>query len=58
MAEYSLVVFGWSWTEVGVLGIQAFGKSSVDSCGVLFKVSKYKITEFTQVIENLHMKKK
>ena len=31
MLGYSSVMFGWSWTEVSVLGSQVFGQASVDS---------------------------
>ena len=32
MVGFSLVMFGWSWTEVGVLGSQVFGQALVESC--------------------------
>ena len=32
MAGQSSAVFGWSWTEVSVLGSQVFGRVSMESC--------------------------
>ena len=34
MAGQSSAMFGWSWTEVGVLGSQVFGQASMESCGL------------------------
>ena len=32
MAGQSYVMFGWSWTEVSVLGSHVFEQASVESC--------------------------
>ena len=32
MAGHSSVMFGWSWTEVSVLGSQIFGQVSMKGC--------------------------
>ena len=32
MAGQSSAVFGWSWTEVSVLGSQVFGQALMESC--------------------------
>ena len=32
MAGQSLALFGWSWTEVSVLGSQVFGQASMEGC--------------------------
>ena len=34
MAGHSFVLFGWSWTEVSLLGSQVFGQDLVKSCDV------------------------
>ena len=33
MAGHSSGMFGWSWTEVSVLGSQVFGQASMEGCG-------------------------
>ena len=35
MAGQSSAMFGWSWTEVSVLGSQVFGQALMESCGML-----------------------
>ena len=37
MAGHSYVTFGWSWTEVSVLGSQLYGQASMESC-VIFVI--------------------
>ena len=37
MAGQSSAMFGWSWTEVSVLGSQVFGQALMESCGALGK---------------------
>ena len=32
MAGQSSAMFGWSWTEVSVLGSQVFGQALMESC--------------------------
>ena len=32
MAGQTSAMFGWSWTEVSVLGSQVFGHASMESC--------------------------
>ena len=32
MGGQSSTMFGWSWTEVSVLGIQVFGQALMESC--------------------------
>ena len=32
MAGQSFAMFGWSWTEVSVLGSQVFGKALIYNC--------------------------
>ena len=32
MAGHISVMFGWTWSEVSVLGSQVFGQSSAESC--------------------------
>ena len=32
MAGQSSAMFGWSWTEVSVLGSQVFGQASMENC--------------------------
>ena len=32
MAGHSLVMLGWSWTDLSVLGSQLFGQASAESC--------------------------
>ena len=32
MAGHSLVMLGWSWTDLGVLCSQLFGQASAESC--------------------------
>ena len=32
MAGQSSAMFGWSWTEVSVLGSQVFGRALMESC--------------------------
>ena len=34
MAGQSFAMFGWSWTEVSVLGSQVFGQDLMESCGL------------------------
>ena len=34
MAGQSSAMFGWSWTEVSVLGSQVFGQALMESCEV------------------------
>ena len=34
MAEQSSAMFGWSWTEVSVLGSQVFGQARMESCEI------------------------
>ena len=34
MAGQSSAMFGWSWTEVSVLGSQVFGQALMESCGL------------------------
>ena len=35
MARQSSAMFGWSRTEVSVLGIQVFGRALMESCEVI-----------------------
>ena len=39
MALQSLAMFGWSWTDVSVLGSQVFGQVLMDSCDLLIASS-------------------
>ena len=32
MVGHGLVMFGWSWIEVSILGILVFGEASAESC--------------------------
>ena len=32
MAGYSLVMLGWTWTDLSILGSQLFGQASAESC--------------------------
>ena len=34
MAGQSSAMFGWSWTDVSVLGSQVFGQALMDSCAL------------------------
>ena len=38
MAGKSYSMFGWSWTEVSVLGSQVFGRGLMESCGMFLLV--------------------
>ena len=35
MTGHSSVMFGWSWTEMRVLGIKIFGQASMESYGLI-----------------------
>ena len=41
MAGQSFAMFGWSWTEVSVLGSQLFGQAFMESCDPVYQSRIY-----------------
>ena len=43
MTGQSSAMFGWSWTEVSVLGSQVFGRALMESCAVPAMLAVYSL---------------
>ena len=49
MAAQSSAMFGWSWSEVSVLGSQLFGRALMQSCGLLTNQLAKSVHLFTKL---------